>query len=191
MQAPLAEIVLQNDKVELGEKYNMKISSRFQPLLATTAHYHFPLPTSEQNRRYSNVRPSRLVMSHDEGQPTSQPPEVPSEVREGEKRPTPLLSKLTLPEREGMVRLRPGVAYSISRLEEWFCLLDTNRSGEVTVRKLILGMMKHQAIYHLVSHRPDQKVSSVPALPAAGDHGFGIHAQGEVRGALVEAAARG
>lgn len=49
-----------------------------------------------------------------------------------------------------MARLRPGVAYSVSRLEEWFLLLDTNRSGEVTVRKLILGMMKHQEIMDLV-----------------------------------------
>ena len=142
-QAPLAEILLQNDKVELGEKYNMRISSRFQPLVAKTAHYHFPLPTSEQNRRYSNVRHKHPP----EGVPSLEPPKDkkdPTSLSKSSERQTPLLTKLRQPVQEGMARLRPGVAYSVSRLEEWFLLLDTSRSGEVTVRKLILGMMKHQ-----------------------------------------------
>ncbi|CAE7824711.1 PAT17 [Symbiodinium sp. CCMP2592] len=149
-EAPLAEILLQNDKVELGEKYNMRISSRFQPLVAKTAHYHFPLPTSEQNRRYSNVRHKHPP----EGVPSLEPPkdkkDPTSTLSKSPERQTPLLTKLRQPVQEGMARLRPGVAYSVSRLEEWFLLLDTSRSGEVTVRKLILGMMKHQEIMDLV-----------------------------------------
>eukprot|EP00439_Symbiodinium_sp_Y106_P072676 s1897_g13.t1 len=128
-EAPLAEILLQNDKVELGEKYNMRISSRFQPLVAKTAHYHFPLPTSEQNRRYSNVRHKHPP----EGVPSLEPPKDkkdPTSLSKSSERQTPLLTKLRQPVQEGMARLRPGVAYSVSRLEEWFLLLDTSRSGE-------------------------------------------------------------
>ena len=172
-EAPMAEILLQNDKVELGEKYNIRISSRFQPLTATTAHYHFSLPTSEQNRRYTNVRPRKAAtprQEHLDGAGQAGQAGQAAQATQAEQagpagpagqlaaanqqeasmssssRPTPLLTKLRMPEQEGMARLRQGVAYSISRLEEWFMLLDTNRSGEVTVRKLILGMMKHQAV---------------------------------------------
>ncbi|CAE7441584.1 PAT17 [Symbiodinium natans] len=152
-EAPQTEILLQNDKVELGEKYNMKISSRFQPLTATTSRYHFQLPTSEQNRRYSNMKlkPSEAQGPASIESTASQRPERPeSDESRPPTRPTPMLTKLRMPVKEGLTRLRPGVAYSISRLEEWFLLLDTNRSGEVTVRKLILGMMKHQEIMDLV-----------------------------------------
>ena len=168
----------------------MKISSRFQPLTATTSRYHFQLPTSEQNRRYSNMKlkPSEAQGPASIESTASQRPERPeSDESRPPTRPTPMLTKLRMPVKEGLTRLRPGVAYSISRLEEWFLLLDTNRSGEVTVRKLILGMMKHQA--PRVSE--DRQGFVAICESSKGDHGPRLLTEGEVGRPLVAAPAGG
>ena len=100
-------------------------------------------------------------------EPPKDKQEQTSALSKSSERPTPLLTKLRQPVQEGMARLRPGVAYSVSRLEEWFLLLDTNRSGEVTVRKLILGMMKHQDRCANKTHRTtlDLKPQAAPSKP--------------------------
>jgi len=45
--------------------------------------------------------------------------------------------------------LRQRVAYDIKRLEEWFKFIDTNDSGEVNSRKMIVGLLKNQELLDL------------------------------------------
>eukprot|EP00435_Cladocopium_sp_Y103_P070113 s658_g34.t1 len=61
----------------------------------------------------------------------------------------PLLAKLRQPV-DHLERPRPGIGYDIHRLEEWFKLIDTSKSGEITVRKLIVAMMRYQDIMDLI-----------------------------------------
>eukprot|EP00435_Cladocopium_sp_Y103_P004092 s934_g1.t1 len=53
-QVTTAEAKLHTDKLDLGKKYNCKLSSRFQPLDPATSNYYFQLPTTPHHIKYSN-----------------------------------------------------------------------------------------------------------------------------------------
>lgn len=141
-EACLTETALGKDKDRLEYKYDGVMRSRFQPLKMDSARYHVKLPSTPQHMKYAARSPANLVFTHEQG--------VSSKAGTGRKTlkkgQTAVLSHKI---GDGMPKTRQRVAYNIKRLEGWFNLMDTNCSGEITVRKLIVGMMKHQELCDL------------------------------------------
>jgi len=148
-QVTHAEAKLHTDKLEIGKKYKCKISSRFQPLDTTASNYYFQVPTTRQNMKYSNNQ-------EDDASPrTQRARKMAADAQKAVEMKKPLLAQLRRPTDQGdsrssLTRPRPGIGYDIHRLEEWFKLIDTNQSGEITVRKLIIAMMRYQDIMDLI-----------------------------------------
>jgi len=145
-KACLIQTALEKDEKRLEYKYRAPVTSCFQPLQMDSARYHVKLPSSPQHRKYA----ARAHEQHSARGDTE-------EVSEGKRRNTlreqgtMLSSKMSVQTTtsDGQPKTRQKVAFDIQRLEAWFRLMDTNSSGEITVRKLIVGMMKHQELCDL------------------------------------------
>lgn len=138
-QTALIQTALENDKKRLEYKYKNVMTSRFQPLPMDSARYHVKLPSSPQHRKYVAGAPVNMLF-------TSEQREKGAARKTLKKGNTQVFSQQIS---DGRPKTRQRVAYNIKRLEGWFKLMDTNSSGEITVRKLIVGMMKHQELCDL------------------------------------------
>eukprot|EP00930_Biecheleria_cincta_P085371 TRINITY_DN74771_c0_g1_i1.p1 TRINITY_DN74771_c0_g1~~TRINITY_DN74771_c0_g1_i1.p1 ORF type:complete len:451 (-),score=48.25 TRINITY_DN74771_c0_g1_i1:183-1535(-) len=141
-EACLTETALEKDKSRLEHKYKDAIRSRFQPMKMDSARYHVKLPQTPQHMKYVRRNPETMVFTHEQASSSKA-----GTGRKTMKRGQTATCSLQIS--EGMPKTRQRVAYNIKRLETWFKLMDTNSSGEVTVRKLIVGMMKHQELCDL------------------------------------------
>lgn len=147
-EACLTETSLVKDRGRLEYKYDDRITSHFQPLKIESARYHVKLPSTPQHMKYVARSPENIVFTHEQKDSTDSKDSSKSgrgrkTLKKGQ---TAVLShKIS----DGMPKTRQKVAYNIKRLEGWFKLMDTNCSGEITVRKLIVGMMKHQELCDL------------------------------------------
>lgn len=142
-QVTHAEALLHTDKLEMGKKYQCQLSSRLQRVAPDNSDYYFKPPNCEQNRKYSNLQ------ENPESPRSRRARQMAAAAQQATLQKKPLLAQIRQPV-AALERPRAGVAYNIRRLEEWFRLMDTNNSGEITVRKLIIGMMRYQDIMDLI-----------------------------------------
>lgn len=135
------EAALERDKERLSARYQANLTSRFQPLPVSSARYNISLPGADDSLKYSKTRETPDTIRFTQ--------EV-METQGNRGRKALKMGELQVKKTE--VRdSRPGqqVQYNLKRLEMWFKLMDINNSGEVTVRKLIVGMLKHQELLDL------------------------------------------
>jgi len=135
------EAALERDKQRLSARYQANLTSRFQRLPVSSARYNISLPGRDENMRYSKPREAPDTMRF-----TQESLEIPG--RRG--RNALKMGEVQVKNKEVRDN-RPAqhVQYNLKRLEQWFKLMDLNNSGEVTVRKLIVGMLKHQELLDL------------------------------------------
>lgn len=134
-EAAASQERLELDRFRLSRRYQQPINhgTRFD---VASCRYHIRLPESPNHKIY--CRPDRSATRHSLKEETDslQGGGARQEMKRG--------SKI---EEEHQPKQR--VAYNIQRLENWFKLMDYNSTGEVTVRKLIVGMLKHQELLDL------------------------------------------
>eukprot|EP00913_Durusdinium_trenchii_P016966 g15951.t1 len=146
----------------MGKKYQCQLSSRLQRVAPDNSDYYFKPPNCEQNRKYSNlqertyrtavVEPTaalgdrfapcpatvlwrsgeREVAKNPESPRSRRARQMAAAAQQATLQKKPLLAQIRQPV-AALERPRAGVAYNIRRLEEWFRLMDTNNSGEITL----------------------------------------------------------
>jgi len=161
-QARITEELLEKDKARLSRKYNATVTSRFQPLRMESARYHVKLPSTPQHMKYVPRTPEKMVHTREQDDGVSSNRSSPAAGRKTLKKGKTQLLSLAMG--DGKPKTRQRVAYNIKRLEEWFLLMDYNRSGEITVRKLIIGMLRHQELFDLFYILKDGGQSDIWAM---------------------------
>lgn len=169
-EARVTEELLEQDKARLSRTYGEPVTSRFQPLRIDSARYNVKLPSTPQHQKYTlkSVSPEVILAATDRGESSS------SSSKPGGGRKT-LVNLLSDRHRQDRHRQKVGqrVAYNIKRLEDWFGIMDTDGSGEITMRKLMIGMMKRQDLYDMLQilkdgGQTDIKDMKLHARPKAG-----------------------
>jgi hypothetical protein len=123
---------LERDEIRFRKKYAAGTSDDGSESLV--ARFSITPPTTPQHTKYS--RQSKQVMRNEEHEKAAA-----------------CVAKIVPGVRKSMIgvsrRFPHGVAYDVRRLEKWFQKIDTDGSGEVTVRKMIVGILTDQELLDL------------------------------------------
>lgn len=123
---------LERDEIRFRKKYATGISDDGSKNLS--ARFSITPPTTPQHTKY--CRQSKQVIRNEE-----------------HKEAAARVAKIVPGVRQSLIgvsrRFPHGVAYDVRRLEKWFKKIDSDGSGEVTVRKMLVGILTDQELLDL------------------------------------------
>jgi len=143
------EAALERDKARLSARYNTNVGSRMQQLPESSATYTISLPDEPQNMKYSKLDRQPDVWRFTKEGEDEENGQMAISPRGSRGRKALKKGEIEVHKQEIASKRGHTVQYNLKRLEVWFKLMDINHTGEVTVRKLIVGMLKHQELLDL------------------------------------------